>query len=98
MPNTQSAKKALRQNEARRAKNLSVKRVIRKTIREFKDLVESGQTADAETKLSTVYKTLDKAAKVGVIKKNKSSRLKSRLATQLKKASSPEPSATEGQA
>lgn len=69
-----SAKKALRQNVKRRARNLVYKRKI-------KDVLKKAKTA---ADLPQVYKTLDKAAKVGVIKKNKASRLKSRLAKSLK--------------
>lgn len=87
MPNTQSAKKALRQSERRRVKNLSAKRSFKSAVKQFRQLVEAGQLDDARTRLPSVYKALDKAAKTGVIKKNKSSRLKSRLTTQLQKAS-----------
>lgn len=93
MPNTESAKKALRQSERRRVRNLSTKRDFKKAIKQFRQLVKAGQLDDARTRLPLVYKTLDKAAKLGIIKKNKSSRLKSRLTTQLQKASS---SGTEG--
>ena len=86
MPNTTSAKKALRQSESRRIRNFSVKRGVKKTIKEYVGLLESGQLEEAGTKLSTVYKALDKAARRGVIKKNKASRLKSRLSSRLKRA------------
>jgi len=87
MPNTTSAKKALRQNETRRARNLSIKRNIKKSIKQFDDLVAGGNLEEAKKQLQVVFKVLDKAAKTGVIKKNKSSRLKSRLSLRLNKAS-----------
>ena len=87
MPNTTSAKKALRQNETRRVRNLSVKRSVKKNIKQFNALLDSGSLEDAKNQLQTVFKTLDKAAKTGVIKKNKSSRLKSRLSLRLNRAS-----------
>lgn len=87
MPNTQSAKKALRQSERRRVRNLSTKRGFKKAVKQFRQLVDAKQLDDARAKLPLVYKALDKAAKIGVIKKNKSSRLKSRLAVKLQKAS-----------
>lgn len=87
MPVTQSAKKALRQSEARRIRNLSTKRAVKSAIKGFRQLIVTGQLDEAKAKLPSVYKTLDKAAKIGVIKKNKSSRLKSRLTNQYKKAS-----------
>ena len=42
---------------------------------------------EAKKQLQVVFKALDKAAKTGVIKKNKSSRLKSRLSLRLNKTS-----------
>ena len=84
MPNTKSAKKALRQSEARRVKNLSQKRGLRKTIKLYESLLNGNDPKAAENQLSVTYKALDKAAKVGVIKKNKASRLKSRLSLKLK--------------
>lgn len=89
MPNTESAKKALRQSERRRVRNTSVKRLVKKTVKQYRQLLDGGQFDDARAKLPAVYKTLDKAVKSGVIKKNKSSRLKSRLTNQLNKASAP---------
>lgn len=86
MPNTQSAKKALRQSERRRVRNLSTKRSFKRAVKQFRQLIDAGQLDDARIRLPSVYKALDKAAKNGVIKKNKSSRLKSRLTTQLQKA------------
>ena len=87
MPNTTAAKKALRQSEGRRVKNLSVKRSVKSNIKLFDSLVSGGKFEEAKTQLQTVFKVLDKAAKNNVIKKNKSSRLKSRLSLRLAKAS-----------
>ena len=86
MPITTSAKKALRQNEARRAKNLSQKKGLKTTIKQFDGFVADGNFDEAGKQLRGVFKSLDKAAKNGVIKKNKSSRLKSRLSLRLNKA------------
>jgi ribosomal protein S20 len=46
-------------------------------------LIEEKKLAQAQEILPAVYKKLDKAAKVDLIKKNKAARLKSRLAKQL---------------
>lgn len=89
MPNTESAKKALRQSEKRRVRNLTQKRFIKKTIKRYESLLGSGNIDEAKTQLITVYKSLDKAAKVGVIKNNKASRLKSRLTKRLGKIENP---------
>jgi small subunit ribosomal protein S20 len=83
MPNTSSAKKALRQSTKRKEVNVARKRNLKDKIKAFKKAVEGGDIKSATEQLPTVYKTLDKAAKVNLIKKNKASRLKSRLTKKL---------------
>lgn len=84
MPITKSAKKALRQSISRRKKNLQKKEVYKKTVKEFRKLVASKDLDKAKGILDKAFQALDKAAKSGTIKKNKASRLKSRLAKKLK--------------
>ncbi len=86
MPITQSAKKALRQNIRRRARNLQKREVYKKAIKAYRKLIAEKKLEEAKKLLSSVYKTLDKAAKVNVIAKNKASRLKSRLAQLIAKS------------
>lgn len=88
MPKTSSAKKALRQNITRHAKNLSDSKKMKDSIKTFKKLIADKKIAEAQKHLSSVYKVLDKSAKTNLIKKNKASRLKSRLAHQLSAISS----------
>ena len=80
MPITQSAKKALRQNRTRRARNIARKETYKKEVKDFRKLVSAKKIEEAKQHLSVVSQALDKAAKTGVIKQNKASRLKSRLA------------------
>lgn len=72
MPNIQSAKKALRQNIKRAARNKirreAFKNAVKKALKE--------KTAEA---IKQAQKTLDKAVKTGIIKKNTASRKLSRL-------------------
>ncbi len=79
VPITQSAKKELRQNLRRRQKNLIYKNKIKGLIKEIKLLVSQKKTEEAKKLLPQIYKTLDKAAKKGVIKKNTAANKKSRL-------------------
>ena len=79
MPITQSAKKALRQNVRRRRENLKRKEAYKKAVKDFRKLVAAKKIDEAKNYLTKVYQALDKAAKSNVIKKNKASRLKSRL-------------------
>ena len=85
MPVIKSAKKALRQSVQRRERNLIKKESYKKAVKSFRKLVSEKKNEEAKKHLSSVYKALDKAVKTGVIKMNKSSRLKSRLAKLLKK-------------
>jgi small subunit ribosomal protein S20 len=80
MPITASAKKALRQNIRRRRRNVARKETYKKAIKTYKALLKAKKVDEARAALSGVYKALDKAAKTGVVKKNKTSRLKSRIA------------------
>ena len=79
MPITKSAKKALRQSQKRRKRNLVYKKGIKEITKKIKNLVSQKKTKEAKSLLPQLYKILDKAAKVGVIKKETASRKKSRL-------------------
>ena len=83
MPNTKSAIKALRQNKSRHARNLEQKEVMKDVIKKYKKAVEAWKKDEAAKLLPEVYKKLDKATKTNIIKKNKASRLKSRLTKKL---------------
>jgi len=85
MPITKSAKKALRQNIKRRARNTEYKDKIKNLIKKAGKLVSTKKNEEAKKLLPQIYKALDKAAKVGVIEKNTASRKKSRLSRLLNK-------------
>ncbi|MEI7424522.1 MAG: 30S ribosomal protein S20 [Candidatus Staskawiczbacteria bacterium] len=76
---TQSAKKAIRQSAKRKAQNSVYKNNIKALVKEARALVLGKKEAEAKKLLPKIYAALDKAAKVGVIKKNNASRRKSRL-------------------
>ncbi len=78
MPITASAKKALRQNIARRERNQSNKKTLKEVVKTYKKSPSAEQ-------LAKVFQTLDKSAKSGIIKKNTASRLKGRLSALLAK-------------
>jgi len=85
MPITQSAKKALRQNIARREINLERKKALKEAIKAYKKFIAAKKMDEAKNQLSVVYQRLDKSAKNKVIEKNTASRLKSRLTKLLAK-------------
>ncbi len=82
MPNTASAKKALRQSYRKRSHNLFWKKRIRSVIRDLKKLLRSkGVSAEVlQEKIVLLQKYADKATKEKVISRNKANRLKSRYA------------------
>lgn len=76
---TKSAKKAIRQNKTRRAYNLAYLNKMKSLMKEAKSFVLQKKIKEAKELLPKVYQILDKAAKVGIIKKNTASRKKSRI-------------------
>ena len=89
MPITKSAKKQLRQNPVKKAQNDAKKTEMKKLLKQALTLIEEKKVADLEKLLPSLYKAIDKACKIGVIKKNNASRKKSRIAkhtSNLKKA------------
>ncbi len=76
---TKSAKKAVRQSAIRREHNDFHKERVKKLIKQVRSLVSAKKVDEAKKLLPEIYSALDKAAKVGVIKKNNASRRKGRL-------------------
>lgn len=85
MPNTKSAKKALRKSIRRHALNKSRKKNLKQSIKTFKKLVQENKKDEAAKALSKVFEVADKTAKTKYIKKAKANRIKSRAAKMLKK-------------
>lgn len=85
MPITKSAQKALRQSIVRRTRNVKRKEKYKSLVKQFKKEIAAKNFDTAKDILPRIYKALDKAAKVNSIKKNKASRLKSRLTVSLSK-------------
>ncbi len=86
MPILQNAKKALRQSNVRAARNIKVHESIAYMRRNFRKLLDAKKLDEAKTLIRDLGKTLDKAVTKGVIKKNAASRIKSRTAIRLNKA------------
>ncbi|HXK37149.1 MAG TPA: 30S ribosomal protein S20 [Candidatus Paceibacterota bacterium] len=85
MPNTKSAEKAYRQSIRRRARNMARISAYKVIVKEFRKAA-AANPKQAKELLAKLQQKLDKAAKSGVIKKNKASRLKSGAARLLAKA------------
>jgi small subunit ribosomal protein S20 len=86
MPIKKSAKKYLRASRKRAAQNLKTKKAFKEAVKKLRNLIASQKHEEAKKYFPMVQKALDKAAKVGVIKKNTAARKKSRLAKMMKKA------------
>jgi len=86
MPIKNAAKKALRQSIKRKKINDSYEHKIKNLIKEVRILVLQKKAKEAKDLLPDIYQILDKAAKVGTIKKNNASRRKSRITKLISKA------------
>ena len=74
------AQKRVLQSEKRRLRNKAYKSSVRTAIRGFEETLEKGDAAKTQESLKSVYSIMDKGVKHGIIKLNKASRTKSRLA------------------
>lgn len=85
MPNTQSAKKRMRQNAKRRERNRAAKSAMKTAIKKAK-------AAPSDDALShEALRTIGKTAKRGVIHANRAARLASRLQRRINAAKSESP-------
>ena len=83
MPNLKSAKKRLRQTETKSAANAPIRTRVKSTRRQFMESIASGEKTQSTDAFKAYCSALDKAAKVGIIKKNTAIRRKSRAAGHL---------------
>lgn len=79
MPNSNSAKKRLRQDEVRRGRNRSIKSAVKTQIKKVKAAVEAGDVETAEKEYVVAARKLDIAGANKVYHKNTAARYKSRL-------------------
>jgi len=89
MPNTESAKKRLRQDISRRERNRSFVRSVRSQCRKVLEAVEAGNVEQAETEFRMAAKKLDRAGARKVIHRNAAARTKSRLSAKIKALKQP---------
>jgi small subunit ribosomal protein S20 len=84
MPNTYSALKRIRQTVRRTKFNRARKSRLRHEIRGFRRLLEQNDASIAQSALPGTFSMIDRAAKLGIIKKNTAARYKSRLTLRMK--------------
>lgn len=90
MPNTKSAEKRLKQNQALRLRNRAARSVVRNRIKKLIQTLKAGQIAEAEEQFPAVCGALDSAAAKHIWHRNTAGRKKSRLASLIKKTKSAE--------
>ena len=88
MPNSASAKKRLRQNEARRLRNRSERSTVRTQVKKVRAAIKEGDVAKSESAFTTVQKSLDQAAAANLIHANAAARTKSRLSKAIRELKS----------
>lgn len=81
MPNIPSAKKRMRQNVKRRARNQKIRSRARTSVKRAREAVSSG--TGAEQAVRQAGSELDRAASRGIIHKKNAARRKSRLVKRL---------------
>lgn len=84
MAHTLSAEKRLRQSRKRHARNRAVKSRIKTCEKKFLQAVRENDLDRARAELSAAARLLDRAARKGIIHRNKAARRKARLAARLK--------------
>ena len=83
MAHSLSAKKRIRQNVKRRARNRWRKEQVKQAVKGFDEAVKQGDKVKAAEQLNLCYKKLDQVAGTGAIHKNSAARKKARLAKRL---------------
>ena len=84
MANTAQAKKRVRQSEKARARNASQRSAMRTAVKKLLRTIEGGDKNAMQAVFIDASSALDRAARKGLIHKNKAARLKSRLSARIK--------------
>ena len=86
MAHSLSAKKRIRQNEKRNARNRWRKERVKTAVRSFDDAIAEGNFDEAQTLLNKAASVIDKVASTPAMHKNTAARRRSRLAKRLNAA------------
>ena len=84
MANTNSARKAARQSQHRRAHNMGLRSELRTAIKNVRKAIESGDKTAAQKIYRESMSVVDRIADTDIIHNNKAARHKSQLAGQIK--------------
>ncbi|MDD2917321.1 MAG: 30S ribosomal protein S20 [Candidatus Gracilibacteria bacterium] len=86
MPNTSSAKKALKQSQTKASRNRRFNALYKETLKSFEKAIAT-KSADATELLAKLYSRVDTLVKKNILHINNGSRKKSRFAKMLKAVS-----------
>ena len=81
---TSSAKKEIKSSAKKRVFNLRRSRDMKKNIKAVEDSIKGNDVKAAKEKYKVAQKSIDKALKRGIIKKNNASRKKANLIRKIK--------------
>jgi small subunit ribosomal protein S20 len=84
MPNIASAKKRMRQDAVRRARNRSAKSVLRTQLRKVREAIAAKELEKSAIEFRVLVRKLDQAAAGKLIHANAAARTKSRLSRAIK--------------
>ena len=79
-----TAQKRRIQDEKKRLRNKVLKSRIKTAVKQYDEIIKGSEKANSKQKLGAVFSLIDKALKTGIFKKNKVSRIKSKLALRAK--------------
>lgn len=88
MPNSNSAKKRLRQSFTRRDRNRSVRAAVRNQVKKVRVAIANGEAEEAATQFRLATKKLDQAGAKKAIHPNAAARTKARLSKQIRELQS----------
>lgn len=86
MPIIKSAKKRMRQNVVRNARNRARRSTLRTSIRRLHEAIEAGNGDDIQTRWLEAQGLIDRTARLGIMHPNTAARTKSRLARRIQQA------------
>ena len=87
MPIIKSAKKRMRQNERRNARNRMRRATLRTSIRRLHEAIDAGDSDKVQAQWVKTQGLIDRTARLGIIHPNAAARTKSRLARRIRQAS-----------
>ena len=84
MANSPQARKRAKQNNKRRARNASLRSLVRTKMKQVLAAVGAGEHVAAQEAFNSAVPVIDRMANKGIINKNKAARHKSRLNAKVK--------------